>query len=136
MRTKPKQYAVALFEAVKGLSDDKARVVLANFVKILIKNNALRMSPQIMESFVKYANREEGTIEVKISTPNQIKEDMVEFFKKEAPNLLGKKSKKVNIKKEVVPDLLGGFVLECEDMVFDASIKNKLKLLKNSVISS
>lgn len=135
MKIKPKQYAAALFEAVKGLPNDKAKLILANFVKILVKNNALRMSPQILENFEKYASREEGIAEIKITTAQPIKEDLTEFLRKEASNLLGKKIKQANIKKEIKSDLLGGFVIECEDIIFDASVKNKLKILRNNLIN-
>jgi F-type H+-transporting ATPase subunit delta len=136
MKIKPKQYAVALYEAVKDAPKEKIREVLANFVKILAKNNALRMAPQIIEYFSKYANRVEEIADLKISSAEPIKENLLEEIKKVAPALLGKKFKKINVTREIDPALLGGFVLEAEDTVFDASIKNKLKLLKNSIVSS
>jgi F-type H+-transporting ATPase subunit delta len=131
MKIKPKQYAISLYEATKGLSEDKTRIVLVNFVKILARNNALRMAPAIVDYFVKYANRAEGIVDLKIRTAHPIKEDIVEILKKEAPSLLDKKFKKANIQKEIDANLIGGFVLESEDAVFDASVKNKFKILKN-----
>ena len=133
MKIKSKQYAISLYEAVKDLPNEKIKAVLVNFVKILVKNNAMRMAPQIIEYFEKYANRAEGVGAVKIKTAVPMAEEVIENIKKITPELVGRKFKKVNIKKEVDPVVIGGFVLECEDVVFDASLKNKLELLKNNL---
>ena len=136
MKLKPKQYAISLYEAVAGAPSDKVGPILANFVKILVKNNALKMAPQIVEYFKNYANRAEGIAEIKIKTAETIKDELTEKIKKIVPEIFGQSFKKISVKKEVDPSLLGGFVLETEDKIFDASVKNKLKLLKKSIISS
>lgn len=131
MKIKPKQYAIALYEAVHDAPKEKVGAVLASFVRILVKNNALRMAPQIIDYFRKFANRAEGIADLKVSSAEPIKENSLEEIKKSAPILLGKKFKKINITEKVDPALLGGFVLEAEDTVFDASVKNKFRVLKN-----
>jgi F-type H+-transporting ATPase subunit delta len=135
MKIKPKQYAISLYEATKGLSDEKAKAVLGNFVKLLSKNNALRFAPQIIDNFIRYANREEGIVDLKIRSAHPMKEDLIEILKKEAPGLLEITFKTANIRKEINSDLIGGFILECEDAVFDASLKNKFKILKNNLLT-
>jgi len=135
MKIKPKQYAISLYEAVKNISSGETKSVLSNFVKVLAKNNALKMAPQIIEYFLNYANRMEGIADLKIKTALPAEEKMIEEIKKFAPDLLGKKFKKINVQKEVDSKLLGGFVFEYEDMVFDASVKNKLKILKNNLLT-
>ncbi|MFH2136474.1 MAG: ATP synthase F1 subunit delta [Patescibacteria group bacterium] len=129
MKIKPKQYAVALYEAVKDASKEEVRGILDNFVKTLVKNNALRFAPQIIDYFVKYANRTEGIADLKIKSAEPIKDELIERIKKAAPEILGKDFKKINIQQEVKQGLMGGFVLECDDIIFDASIKNKFQTL-------
>ncbi|MBU1146538.1 ATP synthase F1 subunit delta [Patescibacteria group bacterium] len=129
MKIKPKQYAVALYEAVKDAPKEKVRGILDNFVKTLVKNNALRFAPQIIDYFVKYANRTEGIADLKIKSAEPIKDELIERIKKAAPEILGKDFKKINIQQEVKQGLMGGFVLECDDIIFDASIKNKFQTL-------
>lgn len=133
MKIKPKQYAVALYEAVHDVPRDLARGILDNFVKTLAKNNALRFAPQIINHFIKYANRAEGIADLKIKTAEPIKDDLIEKIKKSAPEILGKDFKKINVRQEVREDLMGGFILECDDMIFDASIKNKFKILSKAL---
>ncbi|MBI5071500.1 ATP synthase F1 subunit delta [Candidatus Falkowbacteria bacterium] len=129
MKIKPKQYAVALYEAIKDAPREKARDVLDNFVKTLAKNNALRLAPQIIDYFTKYANQVEGIADLKIKSTEPIKGDLAEKIKKVAPAILRKNFKKINIIEEIDKSLVGGFVLECDDAVFDASIKNKFQTL-------
>jgi F-type H+-transporting ATPase subunit delta len=129
MKIKPKQYAISLYEAVAGAPSDKVGQILANFVKILVKKNALRVAPQIIEYFKNYANRAEGTVEIKIKTAGAIKDELTEKIKKITPKIFGQSFKKINVKKEIDQSLLGGFVLETEDKIFDASVKNKFQTL-------
>lgn len=133
MKIKPKQYAVALYEAVKDVPKEKVRGILDNFIKTLVKNNAFRFAPQIIDYFVKYANRAEGIADLKIKSASSIKDDLLEKIKKAAPEILGRDFKKINVRQEGKEDLIGGFILECDDMIFDASIKNKFKILSKEL---
>jgi F-type H+-transporting ATPase subunit delta len=131
MKIKPKQYAIALYEAVKDAPKEKVREILENFIKMLVKNNALRFAPQIIDYFIKYANQtlEIGNLKIKSAEP--FKDEIVKKLEKAAPAILRKQFKKINVTEEIDPSLIGGFVLESEDIVFDNSLKNKFKILKN-----
>ena len=129
MKIKPKQYAVALYEAVKDAPKEKVRGILENFVEMLVKRNSLRLAPQIIDYFIKFANRAEGIADLKITSAEPMKGDSLEKIKKVAPGLLETKFKKINVTEKIDPGLMGGFVLEAEDTVFDASIKNKFQKL-------
>ena len=131
MKIKPKQYAIALYEVIKDAPREKVRDISNNFIKTLEKNNALRFAPQIIEYFIKYANRAEEIADLKITSAEPIKADLIEKIKKVAPAILGKSFKKINIQQGTSPELIGGFVLECDDAIFDASIRNKFRILKN-----
>lgn len=131
MKIKPKQYAVALFEAVKDAPKERVHEILDNFINTLVKNNALRFAPQIIAYFIKYTNQTLEIGDLKISSAEPLKDEVIEKIGKAAPDILGKKFKKLNIIKEVDPSLIGGFILESEDRIFDNSLKNKFKILKN-----
>lgn len=133
MKIKPKQYAVALYETLAGLSREKTDFVIGNFVKFLVKNNILRSAPQIINHFQKYANKKEGVVELKIKTPHKFKSETIAEIKNALPGLLNKKIEKINVTEEIVENLIGGFILECDDFIFDSTIKNKLKIIKNNL---
>ena len=140
MKIKPKQYAVALYESLSGLpagqaglSREKADVVVKNFVNFLARNNLLRLAPQIINYFQKYANKKEGIVDLKIRTARKLKGETISQIKNILPELLDKKIEKINVTEEVVESLIGGFSLLCDDFIFDFTIKNKLKILKNNL---
>ena len=133
MKIKPKQYAVALYETLLGLSDKEANVVIGKFVALLQQRNILRLAPQIIKQFKKYADDKEGVVDLKIKTSHKSTEKTISEIKKVLPDLIEKDIKKVNVVEEIDEKLLGGFILECDDFVFDSSLKNKLKVLKNNL---
>ncbi len=134
MKIKLKQYAVALYEAVKDAPKEKIGDILDNFVKMLIKNNALRFAPQIINYLDKYAKKTEGVIDLKVKTVQPLEEENLSQLKKIVPLLLEREIEKINVQQEIDPNLIGGFVLECDDLVFDASIKNKFNVLRKNLI--
>jgi F-type H+-transporting ATPase subunit delta len=134
MKIKPKQYAIGLYEATRDLPTSKIKVAIENFVKILVKNNALRMAPQILDYFQKYTNKIEGIADLKIKTVELLKEENLSQLKILLPALLKKEIKKINIQQKIDPNLIGGFTIECDDLVFDASVKNKFSILKKNLI--
>jgi len=133
MKIKPKQYAISLYEAVKNVQPSEVGIIIGNFIELLVKNNALKMSPQIFDYLQKHINKIEGIVNLKIKTIEQLSEENLSRLKSLVPLLVGKEVKKINIQQEIDSSLIGGFVLECDDLVFDASIKNKFNILRNKV---
>ena len=133
MKIKPKQYAIALYESIFGLSREKTDLVVENFINFLAKNNLLRLAPQIINYFQKYANQKEGIVDLKIRTAHKLKNEVTSQIKNILPELLGKKIEKINVTEEVEEGLIGGFYLECDDFIFDSTVKNKLKIIKNNL---
>ena len=133
MKIKSKQYAIALYESIFGLSREKTDLVVENFINFLAKNNLLKLAPQIISYFQKYANQKEGIVDLKIRTAHKLKNETTSQIKNILPELLGKKIEKINVTEEVEEGLIGGFSLECDDFIFDSTIKNKLKIIKNNL---
>ncbi len=129
MKIKSKQYAISLYEAVKDVPPSRVKIVIENFVKLLVKNNALKVAPQILDYFKNYAEKIEGVVDLKLKIIEPLGRENISRLEKIVPLLFKREIKKVNLQQEVDPNLIGGFVLECDDLVFDASVKNKFKTL-------
>jgi len=91
------------------------------------------MAPQIISYFHKYANNVEGVVDLKVKTTESLRGENLSRLKNLVPSFLKREIKKINIQQEVDSNLIGGFVLECDDSVFDASIKNRFKILKDNL---
>ena len=91
---------------------------------LLLRNGRVEYLKFILASFVGMYCREEGISVVTLRTAfpsEEIEKRIGEIFS----------SDRVIIETRVEKDLLGGFVLECDDRIADASVKRKLDLIRS-----
>ena len=125
-----KKYAISLYEATEGFSKKQLSEVISNFVKILIKNNDIKLTNKISEEFDKYFNLQKGIEKVEISTAKELTEvEKKEILKRLESQL----NKKVELEEEVDPSLIGGLKIKYGDKLIDGSIKTKLSLLRSKI---
>ena len=133
MKVSNSQYALALYEATKGKSQSEINSAVANFVKILGKNNQIKSINAIISKFSEIWNSKEGIIEAEVVSREKLDSKSVDKL----ISYIGKKyeSKKVEINNIVDKDIKGGIIIRVGDEVMDGSIagqlKNLEKLLKN-----
>lgn len=120
-----KFYAQSLFEALKGLKPGESKEVIKNFVAFLVKNHKIKKAAQIVEEFEKIAKAAEGIRDAKITLSRKVDEKTIDKIK----NVIGAK-----IEEKLIFDegILGGFIVEMEDKIIDASLKTQLQKLKQS----
>ena len=100
----------------------------ALFIKLLASKNRESNLPEIISSYINQYNQIKGIHKVKITTATQISEDIKNAFisKIKSVNNIS------NIELETAVDekLVGGFVLEMDGKLLDASILRDLKDVK------
>ena len=128
---KAETYAKALFAAVIETAPKDHEKVLDNFVKILKDNGDLEIYDQIEQEYLKLERQEKGIKEAEITTAGdvQIKKELLEYLNEYA-------GKKVEIKNKIDQSLIGGVVIRVDDTLMDASIKNSLNNLKETITKS
>ena len=130
MKYTAKQYAQALMESLEGTSPGDQEKVLDNFVKILAENNEIRNFEAIAEEFHKLELAKQGVKQVEIQSAHPLNREN----EKEILDELNKLVKgKLEVKKKINEDLIGGVVIQLEDKVIDASIKHQLEQLKEQL---
>jgi F-type H+-transporting ATPase subunit delta len=101
------------------------------FLQLLVTKHREFNLPLIVDSFLSQYKtlKEISTVKV-ISAQPLIKEDQEKIIKMASESIVGFK----NIELETVVDesLIGGFIIEMEDYVYDASVKNQIFRLKKS----
>ena len=122
-----KFYAKVLAEAVRGLKPNQIKDVVKNFVAWLAQEHKIKKSQQIIKEFEKYAKSQEGIQAAKIILAKKADEKLVSKIKEAMPGKL---------EEEIIIDekILGGFIVETEDRIVDASLKKQLQKLKQSFI--
>ncbi len=131
MKISNSQYALALYEAAKGKSQSEVNELVANFVKVLAKNNQIKNINNILSKFNETWNREEGIVEAEVTVREKISPEMRSDIEKYVKTKY--KAEKVEIIEVINKDIKGGIIVQVGDEVADASIAGQLKKLKSSL---
>lgn len=131
MKISKSQYAEALYDSVHGKSQSEINEILANFVKVLAKNNQIKNVKSIIEKFSEVWNKKEGIVEAEVVSREKLDGDL----KFEMEKYIKKKynTKNVEIVEKIDKDIKGGIIIKVQDEVLDGSISKQLKNLKNNL---
>ena len=131
MKITPKQYAVALYESING-DKNKIKLVLNEFVKVLILNNDIIKAPKIILEFEKIWDKKKGIVTAEIISAGELEKSIIK--------LLNNYIKKVSEAEQVISrqavdkNLLGGVVVKYGDKIIDASLRTRLVNLKEEMV--
>ncbi|GEM_PF-1480613 len=116
-----------------AIEQDIASLETRNFIKLLVKKKRYNLFEKIVESLHELFNIDLGIEEVTVVSPYPISGD----FERQLKQVLEKKlERKVVLSTKLDASLLGGIVLYTRDQVVDGSLKEKLRGLKQTLISS
>ncbi len=119
---KKKQVFSALFK------DDFDEMTMA-FIDIVVRKNRSEHLEGIANSFVKQYEQLNKVSTITLTTATKLTEDAIKQIENKFLES-SDTSEKLNIVSKVNPDLIGGFVVEFDDKLYDASVAHKLEKLK------
>ena len=129
MKISAKQYARGLYESV---AQKKAADAVANFLKLLVRNNDLKLADKIIAEFTRIWNENEGIVTAEVVSARGLDREsdtaIKNFLKEE------KTAKSVELKKSIDEKLLAGFILKFDDQILDGSMKTKIGELKEEMV--
>ena len=99
------------------------------FMKILINKGREGYLPEIAKEFITLFKQKNQISSVKIITAKKLSDAALASIKGKLNDSINT-YKNVEIETAVQPDLIGGFVIEFDDKLYDSSVKHKLELLK------
>lgn len=113
---------------VSAVTEGKISDLTSRFIRLLIKKGREDKLEQILEAYKEQYNQVKGIYEVALTTATEISETAKQKF-------IDKLTQETNFAHvqlftKVDPDIVGGFVLEYEDKLVDASIRRDLKDIK------
>ncbi|MDD4900893.1 MAG: ATP synthase F1 subunit delta [Patescibacteria group bacterium] len=132
MRITPKQFALSLYEAADGKSASQVKAIIAKFIEILVKNNALSMAEKIEKEFLKIWNERQGIVEAEIITAHGLGREIMKMLKDYLGHLT--KAKEVVVHEKEDKNILGGVVIRYGDKILDGSLRSQLAELKEKLI--
>ena len=101
------------------------------FFSILTRKGREAFLPEIVESFLHQYKKHNHITEVKLTTATALGADAVEAINKALMDS-AVTDDKVEIETAVDPELIGGFVIEMDNRLYDASVAHKLEQVKKN----
>ncbi len=109
---------------VKKIFENRFETLSLKFFELVIKKGRGRFLNAICEQFLNYYNEYKGIMEAKLTMAISPDKKITEKIKKLVEE---RYDKKVHLITEVDESIIGGFVLEFENYLYDASVKHQLK---------
>lgn len=126
-RIQPKQYAVALHQAIFESAPTDQDKILDNFVGILKENGDLSKLDEIEQDFFAYEQQVKHIQVANVISARELTKEEEAKIIKELNEYVGTK---VELKKQVDEGLVGGVVIKIGDELIDGSLRRSLKDLK------
>jgi F-type H+-transporting ATPase subunit delta len=119
---------------IESITRDRVSVLTSSLIKLLVAKTRELNLPEIAEAFVDQYNAIKNLHKVKITTAVQITESLKTAILTEV--LENTPLSSIELETVVDTSLIGGFILESEGMLIDASILKDLKEIKMQFLNN
>lgn len=99
-------------------------------INLLSQNNRVNMLLDVCKVFINQYNSHKGIVEVTVSTPIEVSEDLESSIKEYLKSIENGKIKLIKKKDE---SLIGGFTIDYNNTRLDASLKKRLDKMKKQL---
>ncbi len=127
-----KKYAVSLLVALQEVKTNEQSELIGSFVKLLAKHKMFSQVHNIISYLELFMDQKENIKSVKVSSAepleSKLKQEIVNYLEKELKH-------KIEIFEIKKPELIGGVIIEYDDIRIDGSIKRKLEVLSQKLHS-
>ena len=120
------------FDVVCGVVKTKLPVAAENFLRAVIDNGRLGALPEIASQFRALKNAKSGSSDAVVYSAFSLDAAALTDL---ATTLEKRFGKKLNLKVELLPELIGGVRVVVGDEVLDTSVKARLEQMKAALIS-
>lgn len=121
----------AILQKIFGSSWDPLTL---KFVEVVTRKGREDVLPDITQSFFELYNVYKGITIVVVTSARQLDKETLANIEKKLINS-GTTKPHIHMETKVDPDLIGGFILEYNNMQYDASIRGKLNKLRSKLVN-
>ncbi len=118
---------------LNDLFGSKVNSETMNFLRFVVNKDRENLLGSITEIFLQLKDDKLGIVNVNVKSAAEFSAEQVEKFKNNLEKYL---KKKVRLHFEIDQSIIGGFVAQVKDTVFDASVKHQLELLRKQFLRS
>ncbi len=112
------------------ITRSKVRSTTANFLRILLKNQRLAELPQVNSRLAQVLDERAGVVSARIVSARPVSEKNKALLEDRLAGLTGKKPK---LSFEIDESLLGGVVTRIGSTIYDGSVRNQLRRLREEL---
>jgi len=133
MKLSLQDYEKALYEFSQELnSEGKMHDIITHLIKVMYDNNHdIKFLENMVEDYERYYQEQQHQTSVKITTALELNEQQKEEVLADVKELLN--AEHITPVYAIDPSIIGGFIIQTEDRLVDASIKRHLDKLKDQV---
>ena len=113
---------------IDAVTENKISKITRTFIKLLCSKNRESILPEIISSFIEQYNKIKGIHKVKLTTATPVTDEIKNSFIRKIES--GASIKNIELESNVNEKLIGGFVIEMEGKLIDASILRDLNDVK------
>jgi F-type H+-transporting ATPase subunit delta len=124
---------VALFDAVFGGRISK---LTQSFFNLVFQKGRMTSLIEIRDDFALQYREYKGIKIMKLTTAVPVSDETKENIRKRILDIERYKNSTLILEEKVDPSLVGGFVIQIDDELFNASIKNDLEFIKNQFVEN
>lgn len=114
------------------LANQDISAITKGFISLLVSKGRESNLPEIAEAFIAQYNKMKNIRTVKLVTAAPVSDKIKENIKSKVKAFMPNDT--MNLEASVDPSLIGGFVLEVEGILFDASVKKSLNEVRSKLI--
>ena len=112
---------------LKEVFSSKISSLSVGLIDLLIDNKRLSIISEVAKKYTVLYDKLKGIEVAKVTTAVPLTKELNEQVLKKVKEITGKEA---TIENNVNPDIIGGFILRIGDVQYDASISNKLQVLR------
>ena len=101
-----------------------------NLLALLIRRGRFELLPEVMREFTRLSQASEGILEATITSASALEAAEIEALAQRLVSLTGKR---IELREEVDPALLGGIQVRVGDQLIDGSIRGRLERLRTEL---
>ncbi|MDO9358300.1 MAG: F0F1 ATP synthase subunit delta [Polaromonas sp.] len=128
----PSVTATQAFDVVSGVAKNKLTDSAKNFLRTVIENGRIAVLPEIASQFRVLKNTKSGSSDATVYSAFALEGAALADLSSTLEKRFGRK---LNLKVELEPELIGGVRVVVGDEVLDTSVKARLEQMKAALIS-
>ena len=130
----PVTYTSQKKKIIHDLFIDHISTITLDFLLLIVKNHRAYYFKDIFRNFIDFYNDSKGIKTVELTTAIKVgeeeREDMKAYIQKAF------QAREISFTEKVVPEIIGGFIIQIEDKLLDVSVRKQLNKIRHDLMNN